>query len=60
LRGERSCFDFTLEVIIIFTFYHDESQAGIALIGGVEAMVKVMQAFPKCRALQEGRVRRPV
>jgi hypothetical protein len=44
----------TFEVIIILTFYHKKSQAGIAAIGGVEAVVKVMKAFPKCQALQEG------
>jgi hypothetical protein len=43
-----------LEVIIILTFHHAETQAGIAAIGGVEAIVKAMKAFPKCQALQEG------
>jgi hypothetical protein len=37
---------------VIMTFRHEESSAGIALIGGVEAVVKVMQTFPKCQALQ--------
>jgi hypothetical protein len=42
-----------LNVIIILTFQHDESRVGIAAIGGVEAVVKVMKAFPKCQRLQE-------
>jgi hypothetical protein len=43
----------TLNVIIILTFQHDESRVGIAAIGGVEAVVKAMNTFPKCHALQE-------
>jgi hypothetical protein len=36
------------------TFQHDESKVGIAAIGGVEVVVKVMKTFPKCQMLQEG------
>jgi hypothetical protein len=43
----------TLNVIIILTFQHDESRVGISAIGGVEQVVKIMQTFPKCQALQE-------
>ena len=43
----------TLNVIIILTFQHDESRVAIAAIGGVEAIVKAMNTFPKCHALQE-------
>jgi hypothetical protein len=42
----------TLYVIIDLTFQHIASRVGIAAICGVEAIVKVMQAFPKCQALQ--------
>jgi hypothetical protein len=31
---------------------YDESKAGISSVGGVEAVVNVMKAFPKCQALQ--------
>jgi hypothetical protein len=40
-------------VIMRLTFQHDESRFGIAAIGGVEAVVKVMKTFPRCQALQE-------
>jgi uncharacterized pyridoxal phosphate-containing UPF0001 family protein len=43
----------TLNVIITLTYQHDESKVGISAIGGVEAVVKVMQTFPKCQTLQE-------
>jgi hypothetical protein len=43
-----------LDLITRLTFRHDESRFGIAAIGGVEAVVKVMKMFPKCQALQEG------
>jgi hypothetical protein len=39
-------------VIITLTFHHKESKVGIAAIGGVEAVVKVMKTFPKCQSLQ--------
>jgi hypothetical protein len=42
----------TLNVIIGVTFQHDESKVGIAAVGGVEAVVKVMKTFPKCQFLQ--------
>jgi hypothetical protein len=44
--------DKTLDVIINLTYQHDKSRVAIAAIGGVEAVVKVMKAFPKCQALQ--------
>jgi hypothetical protein len=43
----------TLKVIIRLTFRDDESNVGIAAIGGVEAVVKVMQAFPRYQTLRE-------
>jgi hypothetical protein len=43
----------TLRVITNLTFHHDGSIVGIAAIGGVEVVVKVMKAFPKCQVLQE-------
>jgi hypothetical protein len=42
----------TLSVIIALTFLHDESKIGIAAIGGVEAVVKIMKTFPNCEILQ--------
>jgi hypothetical protein len=44
----------TLHVITSLTFRHGESKVGIAAIGGVEAVVKIMKTFPKCQRLQEG------
>jgi hypothetical protein len=43
----------TLSVITRLNFRHHESNVGIAAIGGVEVVVKVMKTFPKCQALQE-------
>jgi hypothetical protein len=43
----------TLNVITSLTFWHAESRIGIAAIGGVETVVKVMKTFPKCQTLQE-------
>jgi hypothetical protein len=43
----------TLRVIVSLTFLHDESKFGIAAIGGVEVVVKVMKTFPKCKELQD-------
>ncbi len=43
----------TLNVITSLTFWHAESKIGIAAIGGVEAVVKVMKTFPKCQILQK-------
>jgi hypothetical protein len=43
----------TLCVIINLMLLHDERKLGIAAIGGVEAVVKVMKTFPKCQTLQE-------
>jgi hypothetical protein len=42
----------TLGVITNLTFNHDDSRVGITAVGGVEALVKVMQTFPKCQYLQ--------
>jgi hypothetical protein len=42
----------TLSVIINWTCHQDESRVRIVAIGGVEAVVKVMQTFPKCQDLQ--------
>jgi hypothetical protein len=50
---ELTTFVNTLMVITNLTFCHDESAVGIAAIGGVEAVVKVMKTFPKCQLLQE-------
>jgi hypothetical protein len=44
----------TLNIVIILTFEHAESIGGIAAIGGVEAVVKIMKTFPKCQVLQQG------
>jgi hypothetical protein len=41
-----------LAVITNLTYHHDESQVGITVIGGVDAVVKVMETFPLCRELQ--------
>lgn len=41
-----------LAVITNLTYHHNESQVGITVIGGVDALVKVMQTFPLCRELQ--------
>jgi hypothetical protein len=43
----------TLRVITNLTFQHDESKIGIAAIGGVEAVVKVIKTFPKCEVMQD-------
>jgi hypothetical protein len=50
--AELSTLDNTLSVIIRLTFQHAESRSSISAIGGVEAVAKVMKAFPKCQALQ--------
>jgi hypothetical protein len=42
----------TLIIIISWTSLHDESQDEIKAIGGVEAVVRVLQSFPKCHDLQ--------
>jgi hypothetical protein len=42
----------TLNVITNLIFQHDESKIGVAAIGGVGALAKIMKTFPKCRALQ--------
>jgi hypothetical protein len=43
----------TLSLITNLTFNHYDSKVGIAAIGGMEAVIKVMQTFPKCQTLQE-------
>jgi hypothetical protein len=50
---ELTTLDKTLDAITNLTLQHNESKVGIAMIGGVEAVVKVMKTFPKCQALQE-------
>jgi hypothetical protein len=42
-----------LHIMIRLTHHLDESKVGIAIIGGVEAVVKAMKTFPKCKELQE-------
>jgi hypothetical protein len=42
----------TLRAVTKLTLRHDASKVGIAAIGGVEALVKIMKTFPKCQALQ--------
>jgi hypothetical protein len=42
----------SLNVIFSLTSYHNESRVGISSVGGVEAIVKAMKAFPKCLDLQ--------
>jgi hypothetical protein len=42
----------TLVIITILTLHHG-SKIGIAAVGGVEVVVKIMKTFPKCEALQE-------
>jgi hypothetical protein len=43
----------TLHILIRLTHHLDESKVGIAAIGGVEAVIKAMNTFPKCQTLQE-------
>jgi hypothetical protein len=43
----------TLSIITNLTFNHYDSKVGIAAIGGMEAVIKVMKTFPKCQTLQE-------
>jgi hypothetical protein len=50
--AELTTLDNTFDVIVSLTFRHAESRVDINKIGGVEAIVKVMKTFPKCRALQ--------
>jgi hypothetical protein len=49
---ELETLDRTLDVIINLTFQNETSRSSISAIGGVEAVVKVMQTLPKCRQLQ--------
>jgi sirohydrochlorin ferrochelatase len=42
-----------LHVINRLTHQHGKRKIGIATIGGVEVVVKVMKTFPKCQALQK-------
>jgi hypothetical protein len=54
--AELTTIDMTFSVIINFinwTVDNDVSRDGIAAIGGVEAIFRVMKTFPECRALQE-------
>jgi hypothetical protein len=41
-----------LAVITNLTYHHEESQVGITVIGGVDAVVTVLETFPLCRELQ--------
>jgi hypothetical protein len=43
----------TFAAITNLTYKSEMGKVGIATVGGVEAAVKVMQTFPKCRPLQE-------
>jgi hypothetical protein len=43
----------TLNAITKLTYHSETARFLIATIGGVEAVVKVMQTFPKCQTLQE-------
>lgn len=42
-----------LIVISSLTYQHAESRVGITAIGGVTALVKIMNTFPDCQDLQE-------
>jgi hypothetical protein len=50
--GELTIIRKAFTVIMRLTYHHKESKVGIAAIGGVEAVVKVMKTFPKCQYLQ--------
>jgi hypothetical protein len=42
----------TLIVVTRWNSLHDESKVGLKAIGGVEAIARVLQSFPKCHNLQ--------
>jgi hypothetical protein len=51
-------FEFTelnaaIYAIVLLTNGHHQSRVEISMVGGVETIVKVMESFPKCLALQE-------
>jgi hypothetical protein len=55
----RKCFDNplgilqeSLDLIDDLTYKHDVSRAGITAVGGVEAVIEVMNTFPKLQELQ--------
>jgi hypothetical protein len=48
----NKCLCKTLKFIISSTSLRDDRAVGITAIGGVEAVVKVLQNFPKCHDLQ--------
>jgi hypothetical protein len=50
--AELKTLHMSLRIIAGLACRHDESRAGIMAIGGVEAVVKVMEVFPKCHHLQ--------
>jgi hypothetical protein len=50
--AELTTLNKTLNVIISCTPLHDEIKVFVKAIGGVEAIVKVLQSFPKCHDLQ--------
>jgi hypothetical protein len=43
----------TLNVLSNLTCEHVKSRVGITALGGVEALVKIMQTFPNCQEIQE-------
>jgi hypothetical protein len=49
---ELRTLDKSLALILYLTRHPNEISNGISSVGGVEAVVKVMKAFPKCLALQ--------
>ncbi len=42
-----------ISAIVLLTNDHHQSRVRINMVGGVEAIVKVMGSFPKCLVLQE-------
>jgi hypothetical protein len=49
---ELHTLDMSLFAISCLAAGHDESKAGISLVGGVKAVMEVMKSFPKCHDLQ--------
>jgi hypothetical protein len=43
----------TLHIMMQLSCQHFESRVGIAMVDGVESVIKVMETFPKCYKLQE-------
>jgi hypothetical protein len=42
----------TLNAVISWNSFHDEMKFGLKAIVGVEAIIRVLQSFPKCHDLQ--------